>query len=156
MSTTPLRLNDLLGLTELPSNGLAWHDRIVAGFETSSARALASHLGVDESDVLELVNASGKEDKLGPRASNFLYRIAKSLRELLVVNGNDIEKASLWLRTENAELRGRVPILLLASQVGFDYVTMAVGRMKPAPKPVEMSPAPSPEEDDEDEADDYE
>lgn len=147
MTTQTLKLNELLGLKDQPGGGLAWHERIVEGFEHRAYDVLASHMGVEAHHVQELVDPEslklkkntkdGEPPRLSVHASNYLFRIAKAYRELLVCNGGNAEKAYLWLRNHQGILKGHIPVLLLQSQTGSDYVYAAIARMKPEPKAVE-------------------
>ncbi|MNR71576.1 hypothetical protein D3C71_22070 [compost metagenome] len=134
---TIIRLHDLLGLKELPANGLAWHDLLVQGLPPESLEAVARYLGVEESDVAHLVleGQAPAGARLSAHASNFLYRIAKALRELEIALGGRMPEAALWLRNPQVALKGRIPILLLQTQIGADFVLAAISRMKPVPKP---------------------
>lgn len=128
-----IRLHELLGLRDLPSSGLAWNDLLLERLEQKALRVLARHLGVTTTDLTDLVLDAPLEEgaRLPRHASDFMYRIARALRQLETAKGGDVEAAALWLRSVQPELKGRIPILLLQTSVGTEYVMTAIGRMKP-------------------------
>lgn len=128
-----IRLHELLGLRDLPSSGLAWHDLLLERLEQQALRVLAHHLGVSTQDLTDLVLDAPLEEgaRLSRHASDFLYRIARALRQLETAKGGDVDAAARWLRAARPELKGRIPILLLQTSVGTEYVMTAIGRMKP-------------------------
>lgn len=139
---TTIRLHTLLGIKDLPANGMAWHDLIVEGFHPQSLTALASHLSISEEELLanfgETIPVGGT--RLSIPLSNVLYRLARALRELQAVNRGDVGAAYGWLQTRQAMLKGRVPVGLLLSQLGTEFVMTAISRLVPA-EPPEVPPA---------------
>lgn len=128
-------LGELLGLNEPPTSGFAWHDEVTSGFPKNSVTATARWLGVSPDDVALLVEnqemarlAKSKGELLSPQASNYLYRIAVAANRL---HGaiKDEAACARWLRSPQPSLRGRVPILLLGSHVGTEYVLAAIARV---------------------------
>ncbi|KWU24798.1 antitoxin Xre/MbcA/ParS toxin-binding domain-containing protein [Burkholderia cenocepacia] len=130
---TTIRLHELLGLRELPSSGLAWNDVLLEGLEQKALQSLSRYLGVTVQDLTSLIlDAPLQEGERLPRhASNFMHRIAVALRQLQTAKGGDLDAAALWLRSIQPELKGRIPILLLQTNVGGEYVTAAISRIKP-------------------------
>ena len=130
---TTIRLHELLGLRDLPSSGLAWNDLLLEGLEQKALRTLSRYLGVTVQDLTDLVlDVPLQADARLPRhASNFMHRIAVALRQLETAKGGDLDAAALWLRTAQGELKGRIPILLLQTNVGGEYVLAAISRIKP-------------------------
>ena len=131
-------LKDLLGLSETPPNGLAWHDTVVAGLPTDRIRAMHDLLKSPGAAVavLEALSDSYPDANatLPAAVSDYLYRIARSLRELLVINGGNLPNACAWVTSAQPALRGRVPLDLLQSQVGTDFVFAAISRIEPVKK----------------------
>jgi len=131
-----VKLNQMLGLADAPANGFAWHDRIVEGLPARGMRTLASCLGVTWRQLASLAMPDAtfnRHEPLPPEAANYLYRVALALRQVMPPLQNDMKRASLWLRNPNAELRGRIPILLLQTHIGAEFVFTAITRMKPEP-----------------------
>jgi putative toxin-antitoxin system antitoxin component (TIGR02293 family) len=129
-----IKLHQMLGLAEAPSNGFAWHDRIMEGLPARSMRTLASCLGVTQRQLAELAMPGTpfhRKMTLSPEIANFLYRVALAQRLVTPSLQNSMKRAANWLRNPNAELRGRIPILLLQTHTGAEFVFTAISRMKP-------------------------
>lgn len=134
-------LHELLGLLEPPAGGLGWHDAVVEGFQPTAVAALAHALFVPVEAVCELIGLkSAALRKMGPAArlsavqSAQLHRIAVAYHRLMVPL-KDRQACALWLRNPQPALKGRIPILLLASQVGTEYVLAAISRIEPQGRP---------------------
>lgn len=132
---TNLTLHSLLGIVEKPKNGLAWHDLINNGFSVSQVLSLGQLIQEHaKEDTLEWFNPliSALELRAEPvsvHTSDYFYRVARAIRELYAVFG-DVASSVLWLTTANATLRHRVPLALLTSQVGTDFVMTAISRLE--------------------------
>lgn len=135
---TTVRLHNLLGLKDLPPNGMAWHDRIVEGFEASALESMSRFVAVPVPDLLATLREEGPEPdaRLSISLSNGLYRLARALRELQAVNGGKVLAAYAWLQAPQSTLKGRKPIELLLSQLGAEFVSIAITRLAPVePEP---------------------
>lgn len=128
------KLHQMLGLADAPANGFAWHDRILEGLPARALRTLASSLGVTWRQLAELA-MPGKpvhaKMTLSPEVSNYLYRVALALRQVMPSVQNNMKRSSLWLRNPNVDLKGRIPIMLLQTHTGAEFVFTAISRMKP-------------------------
>lgn len=148
-------LIELLGLRDQPTSGLDWHDVISAGFTPSSIRALAKALRVSPEDVCDLIGVNpsilsktGKAQRLSLHESNFLYRIAVAFHRLMVPLKKETACVS-WLRNPQPMLKGRIPVLLLSTHIGTEYVYTAIARI-----PEEKVVAPASQAPDADEEED--
>lgn len=137
-------LIELLGLKDQPSSGLEWHDIIAQGFTPVSIRTLAKALRVSPEAVCDLIGVdhailsrSGKNVRLSLHESNFLYRVAVAFHRLMVPLKKEADCIA-WLRNAQPMLKGRIPVLLLATHIGSEYVYTAISRI-----PVEKTVAPS-------------
>jgi len=148
MNTERIELYRLCGLKDRPTSGTQWHDVIVAGLPVKAVRRTAEAIGVQDTELAGLLGIAMEllddEEALLPRdASNFLYRIGLALTRTIAKNGNDAEKAAFWLRTAEPAIKNYVPILLLQSHVGADYVYACIDRMEsPKDKLVHQDEAP--------------
>lgn len=138
MTTERPDLCSLCGLKEIPSSGTAWHEIVTAGLPVRGVRNLARAIGVKEADLAELLGVDesllSDRSQLLPRdVSNFLYRIALAFTRAIVRNGGEVEGAALWLRSAQPTIKGYIPILLLQSHIGTEYVFTAIDRIE-APK----------------------
>jgi putative toxin-antitoxin system antitoxin component (TIGR02293 family) len=129
-------LHRICGLKDLPSSGTHWHEVITAGLPVRGIKSLANVLDVKESELAELLAVpetalTDKDGSLPRDASNFLYRIALAVCRTIVKTAGDVPKATAWLRSAQANLKGYVPILLLQSHIGAEYVFAAIDRMEP-------------------------
>lgn len=122
-------LASLLGLSPTPDNLLEWHSRIVEGFPAQSIKALASATGLTASAISAVagVRSSSKKD-LSQEASNILYRIAALWVSLQPLFKGDNLRTTKWLTSPHAGMRGRVPLQLLGSSIGYDYASAAAAR----------------------------
>jgi putative toxin-antitoxin system antitoxin component (TIGR02293 family) len=128
-------LSSLLGLQSPPANGLAWHGLILEGLPYEGVVNLAHVLEVKEADVanwLGLTAAARKQRKTAKRLSavesDQLYRLARAWRALMVPLSDEKETA-LWLRTARPELRDAIPMTLLETTLGTEFVMTAIGRV---------------------------
>lgn len=129
-------LHKLCGLKELPNGGTGWHEVIIAGLPVRGIRATARAIQVKDVELAELLGLDesileAKDDTLARDPSNFLYRVALAYTRTLLKMGWDEEKARNWLRTAQPTIRGYVPILLLQSHIGCEYVFAAIERLEP-------------------------
>ncbi len=134
MLTKRPELHRLCGLRDAPANGTSWHEAVLAGLAVRSVRATARALGVSPEDLAELIDFPADElgafdSRLPPHQSNSLYRIALAFTRTVLKTGGNLEAAACWLRTEQPTLKGYIPILLLRSHVGAEYVFTAIERM---------------------------
>lgn len=141
-------LSKLCGLKEQPSSGTAWHEIITAGLPARGIRATARAIGVKDCDLCELLGVAesvleDKEQPLARDVSNFLYRIALALTRTIVRNGGNVEAAATWLRSAQPTIKGYIPILLLQSHIGTEYVFTAIERLEaPKDKVIHQEEAP--------------
>ncbi len=138
-------LYELLGFKqdEFPA-GLGWHDRIAEGFPESSAWALARALGVQVSDIAELLELpdvnlewARRKTALPVQASDTLFRVAVAFHRLNSLF-QDPAQCTNWLRTARKEVGGQIPVLLLTTSAGAQAVFEVIERIKPVKK-VEMN-----------------
>lgn len=126
-----LELHDILGLSApAPSGARAWHAVLTQGLGHDSIRQVSRLLGVTQQQLRDLVDPEALSTRTRPlsqEGTNLLYRIAQSLEGLLKVFAEDA--AAAWLRNPQPMLKGQVPILLLQSQVGAEYVVTAIERL---------------------------
>ncbi len=125
----------LCGLKDLPTSGTNWHDVITAGLPVRGIRNTARVLDVKDTELAELLGVdeallADKDTLLSRDVSNFLYRIAVTITRSVVKTAGDVEKATAWMRTAQTSLKGYVPILLLQSHIGSEYVFAAIDRME--------------------------
>lgn len=149
MTTTERpELYKLCGLKDQPANGLAWHELVTAGLPVRGVRATARAIGVKDTDLAELLglaetDLSDKDRVLSRDESNFLYRIALAFWRTIVRNGGDVGLAATWLRSAQTSLKGYIPILLLQSHIGAEYVFTAIERIEaPKDKVIHQEEAP--------------
>jgi len=149
-----IKLHEMLGLAEAPANGFAWHDQILEGLPARAMRTLASCLGITRRQLIAIAMPNTPfqlKMKLSPEVSNYLYRIALAVRQGMPAVQNDMWRAAQWLRKPNADLKGRVPLLLLQSHTGAEFVFTAIARTKPElagySGAAKVEDAPEPDED---------
>lgn len=147
-------LIELLGLRDQPASGLEWHDIITAGFAPSSVRSLAKALHVSAEDICLLIGVDpailskqSKTQKLSLHESNYLYRVAVAFHRLMVPMKKEAACVS-WLRNPQPTLKGRIPVLLLSSHIGTEYVYTAIARIPEEKIVTPASQAPDADEDD--------
>lgn len=150
MSATPL--HSLLGLKEPPPNGLAWHAAVCAGLPYRGIKSVARALGVRETDVAGWLGLSAaaltkrrNARRLDVSESDRLYRLARAWRALLVPLGDE-GAARQWLRTLRPELREQLPMELLRTTLGTEFVMTAISRIAPVERAVLYPDAPDYEE----------
>jgi putative toxin-antitoxin system antitoxin component (TIGR02293 family) len=141
-------LHRLCGLKDLPSSGTHWHEVITAGLPVRGIRSMARVLEVKDTELADLLGVdeatlADKEGTLSRDVSNFLYRIALTLSRTVVKTAGDVEKATAWMRSAQPTLKGYVPILLLQSHIGTEYVFAAIERMElPKDRVIQSEEAP--------------
>ena len=125
-------IHELLGLPEMPETGLQWHALISSGFAVTALSALAEGLGVSDKHLADLLDVKLPQARraglLGREQSNMLYRTAKALAVAIEAHGGDRVRATEWLRSAQPMLKGIVPMLMLRSPLGTDYVLVAIAR----------------------------
>jgi len=135
-----LTLTDALGLTEIPANGIAWHDAVInEGLPYRSAKALSKELGLKESELLAFLGLNAELAKqrktlgfLGSGESDVAYRLARVLVRAINLKGSKAEGVE-WLKAENDKLRDRRPLDLCRSTIGHEYVNALLDRIAPLP-----------------------
>jgi putative toxin-antitoxin system antitoxin component (TIGR02293 family) len=130
-------LTKLCGLKEQPTNGTQWHEAVTAGLPMRAVRVTAKAIGVRDIELAELLQidpetVGSKDAVLSRDASNFLHRIALTYTRAYIKMA-DAEQVATWMRTAQATLKNYIPILLLQSHIGAEYVFTAIERME-APK----------------------
>ncbi len=126
------QLHQLLGLTDAPDTNTGWHARVHEGLDVAALKNLAKTLGVTEKKLAELVLGGAsvpRKGVLNREASNFLFRIATALSDLVTVARREPAFAVKWLREAQPQLRDRIPLLMLQSHHGADYVYVAIRRI---------------------------
>jgi putative toxin-antitoxin system antitoxin component (TIGR02293 family) len=143
---TPLYL--LLGLKEQPANGLAWHAIVHEGLPYRGIKNVARALAVREADVAEwlglrpaMLVKRRNARRLDALESDLLYRLARAWRALLVPLGDE-KAAGQWLRTLRPELRDKLPMDLLHTTLGTEFVMTAIARIAPVDKTIVYADAP--------------
>ena len=128
---TPLQLIPaLLGMPP-PSEGLSgWHLRVADGFPDLALETLSRHTGLKPRELTTALQSDRltKQRPLSPEASSGLFRTALVWVALQDLFPGAPAKATAWLRQPHGPLRGRVPLTLLATSLGFDYVMAAISR----------------------------
>jgi putative toxin-antitoxin system antitoxin component (TIGR02293 family) len=142
-----ITLATLLGLPLAPANGMAWHDLIQEGLLLHSAEVLAEYLGMTVPALNVELRMSTTTDGVSCSDSDKLYRVALALRQSMVASRGSVTKAVAWLKTPNAALRNRVPLGLLATNIGSEFVMTAIERSKPTVKELAEKQVDAAEED---------
>jgi putative toxin-antitoxin system antitoxin component (TIGR02293 family) len=114
------------------SGHLAWHLRLTQGLPVSLFRALSEKGLFNRPDLAEVVfgkRSSPRQGELPLESANSAYRVLVSLEMARGVFGGDVPKAVAWLSSPQLMLRGRIPLGLMSTSIGFDYVRTAVERL---------------------------
>lgn len=119
-----LSTHELLDLSDLPANRLAWHTLLTAGLPASSLKAVAKHMGLAERRLQEMMGLEGRSAKapLTREASNQLYRVVRALGLASPLFADDLKKAGAFLTSPQPRLRDQVPIEMLRTHHGSEYV----------------------------------
>lgn len=126
-----IKLHQLLGVSQQPKNGLAWHDLLRGGLPASVLPVLSTHLGQSPTYLHELLNVAADAVQCSPAETDSAYRIALAFRQLQTALSKDYVACQSWLQTPNKELKGYVPLELLLTHIGAGYVFAAIARLKP-------------------------
>lgn len=119
--------------TDSVHDALAWHDRISAGISLAQARDTAAQLSIPAKvfsvGVLGTSAAPrGKDRTLRLSEANAFYRLLQVLDGLKASFGGDLDKGFAWLTAPSTALRGRVPLDLMATPMGMEYLRTALER----------------------------
>jgi putative toxin-antitoxin system antitoxin component (TIGR02293 family) len=109
-----------------------WHQLVSTGLPRSVLPALASEVGTTEkklAEALAMALPKKKDEQLSADASEAVFRYSQVLVELEVRTRWSLATCAQWLSTPCALLRQRVPLHLLRSSQGFEYVTTAISRL---------------------------
>jgi len=114
------------------SGHLAWHLRLAQGLPVSLFRALSEKGLFNRPDLAEVVfgkRSSPRQGELPLESANSAYRVLVSLELARAAFAGDTPKAVAWLSSPQSLLRGRVPLRMLSTSMGFDYVRTAIERL---------------------------
>jgi hypothetical protein len=128
---TPLQLLPaLLGMSPSPESLSDWHERVACGFPGLALETLSLHTGLKPRELTASLQGKTppKQRPLSPEVSSGLFRTALAWVALQDLFPGSTAKATAWLRCPQATLRGRIPLNLLATSLGFDYVMAAISR----------------------------
>lgn len=134
MTTTSPAFPPFPGLTTGSAyDALAWHERISSGISLALARDTAAQLAIPAKvfsvGVLGTSAAPrGKDRTLRLSEANAFYRLLQVLDGLNASFGNDLDKGFAWLTSPSTALRGRVPLDLMATPMGMEYLRTALER----------------------------
>lgn len=131
MPTTNILLN-LMGTPADQVNSFNWSCAISCGLPVSSVSTLANILGWTEDYLAANIGVTVPTKSallLDSVASEAIFRLSQIYSELKLKTSWSSEKLSAWLTSENAQLRKRVPLDLLRSALGYEYVLAAITRI---------------------------
>lgn len=120
-----------------PRTGTDWQEVIEQGMPVGSAEALKGSLAVSDSVLAELLGLSEKtlsraraaHRRLDPVASDRLFRVAR-IGALAMEVLEDKRHAISWLKRPQIGLGGRIPLLLLTTDVGREQVEKLLLRIE--------------------------
>lgn len=122
-------LQELLGPTQplLPSD--YWQGLVSSGLPRALVTALAARIGISEKQFLSDTGVGALTDKkeplLTPDATEVVLRVTQLLSDAEAKMGNS---AGAWFIGPQKALKGRTPLSLVQSVIGFDYVQTAISR----------------------------
>ena len=132
-TTRAATLQETLRLTKVPPNGLEWHKELIKGLPYKSLPALAKTLKVAEKELAALLGLSArtmaarkKARRLNLAESDLIYAIARAYVRL--ASYKSIEEARSWLLSKLETLKGNIPVDLLQTRLGTDYVMSTIDR----------------------------
>lgn len=114
---------------------LGWHLRIAEGLPMQLFRDLTEKGMFPKGALTEIVfgrRAAPKKEVLDYEQGNVVFRVLVSLERARGAFHGDVSKAVAWLTNSQGALKGRVPVELLATSMGYDYVRTAIERLTPA------------------------
>lgn len=107
-----------------------WLGYVTTGLSRNALSELATYLGLTEKNLLTEIGAQkavGKKDVLLPQeVTEVVLRVTQLLSEAEVKLTP--ESAAKWLTSPQPALRGRVPLNLTQSGIGYEYVQTAISR----------------------------
>ena len=106
---------------------------IAAGLGRETLTACATGLGVSEKELCTALARSVPSKKaltLDATVSDELVRVAYVLRVLATQKGFSSKQCWAWLTQACSSLKGRIPVHLLKSTVGTEYVVTAASRIE--------------------------
>lgn len=127
--------NILLSLIDVPAdqvNNFNWPCAVSSGLPGSALSALARLLGLSDTSLLAALGLPTHQKKgilLDVVSSEAVFRVAQAYSELKLKTAWTPEVLSSWLTSENPHLRKRVPMHLLRSGIGYEYVIAAISRV---------------------------
>lgn len=131
MTLTPL-FPEYPPVPETTSSHLAWHNRIAKGIPISLFRDLSEKGFFNRPDLAEVVFGTRTSPRTGDvplESANTLYRVLVALESARAVFAGDLAKAVAWLSSAQPMLRGRIPLQMLSTSMGYDYVRTALSRV---------------------------
>jgi uncharacterized protein (DUF2384 family) len=115
------------------ANGhLAWHLRLAQGLPVSLFRDLSEKGLFNRPDLANVVfgkRSSPRQGELSLESANSAYRVLISLELARGAFGGSTPRAVAWLSAPQPLLRGRIPLSMLSTSMGFDYVRTAIERL---------------------------
>lgn len=130
-------LQETLRITKVPPNGLGWHKEIKTGLPYRSLLSVAKTLKLSEKDFIQLLGmtprtaaARKKAKRLGGAESDLIYAVARAYVRLS--SFKPIEDARSWLLAPVEALKGSVPVELLQTRLGTEYVMSTIDRERSA------------------------
>lgn len=114
-------------------DALAWHECISAGISRDRAAGAAAQLEIPSKLFALAVlgtksTVRGKDRTLGLAEANAFYRLLQVLAGLRASFGSDLAQGFEWLQAPCAALRGRIPLDLMSTPMGMEYLRVALER----------------------------
>lgn len=114
------------------ATNLAWHLRLAQELPMSFFENLCG-AGLFNRTQLALVVFGSKTVPNSPHLAlehaNTAYRVLFALEAARAAFKGDVAKAVAWLSSAQATLKGLVPLSMLNTSMGFDYVRTAISRL---------------------------
>jgi hypothetical protein len=130
MSNPPC-IHKILQVEETPGTEAPWAELVTAGLPRKSFKNLAAMLKLSEDEVAQAlaVEPPVKGAVLSIEASDAVHRAASALVAVYRQTGWMAPVCSRWLQSPNAALKGRVPLELLKTGMGCEYVATVISRL---------------------------
>lgn len=126
----PTAFQSIFTVEDCPETLEGWHAHVCSGVSVQVLKNVAKLLNVPEKHIAGLVlETPGMPRKgvLSREAADFAYRFAKAWG-LLTQKGWAPTKSAAWLKEPCPLLKGRIPLLLLTTHQGQEYVMTAIQR----------------------------
>lgn len=117
---------------ESTATNLAWHLRLAQGLPLSFFEELAKAGPFNRTQLAQAIfgaNSVPKATHLALEHANTAYRVLFALEAARAAFKGDVAKAVAWLSSTQASLKGREPLSMLNTSMGFDYVRTAISRL---------------------------